>query len=408
MPGRSHPISFEIPQSMPFAGTTLIGRAQELKDISRSVASARLVTLAGPGGVGKSHLALAVAQQLASNFPDGIGWVDLTEARDLSAIRDALCKVLGLDTAQPLASAAAAIRAARRLIVLDGCEHVAETVASMVAPLCDGGLRILATSLLPLKLAGESVERIGPLALPRPGSPWETMRCSPAVKLFLVRMLERATDRTIDEGTALAIGEICRRLDGVPLSIELAAENAALLGPHAVLHRLDGWMLNMATVRRDRRACHRSLRALSERDCQLLEPAERLAFYRLSVYGGGFSFGAAHAVVADLTRGESGTTGLLERLIARSMLLVDWTADGLRYRLSSAQRALALQELDQSGELEEAASRQLGYLCVLARQAQTATGIAGYDATEALAPELTGLLESMMQAYGRTHPAYLM
>jgi predicted ATPase/DNA-binding winged helix-turn-helix (wHTH) protein len=361
---------------LPRAVGALIGREAELAAVSAEVGSALLVTLTGPGGIGKTRLALAVAEHVVAEYPDGAWWVDLTPVHDASLVAGTVARALGLQLgdAPPLPGLAASLKGLRRLLILDNCEHVAAGAAELAVALREvGGIRLLATSLEPLGVAGEQVERLEPLVVPEAAVAQVAAALeAPAVQLFVARAQAAAQDFVLDERNVGMVVRMCRRLEGVPLALELAAVRVALLGAEPVAQRLDERLLELSSGRRDVLPKHQTLRALLAWSYGLLSSPERVVLRRLSVFAGGCTLEAAEAVVADAAMPEWGVAEHVASLIAKSLVIAEHAAQGARYRLLETTRAYARERLVEAGEVSVVMRRHAEYLCRVFEQADLA------------------------------------
>ena len=322
--------------------TSFVGREADLAELDRVLAGARLVTLTGTGGAGKSRLATELADRVAARFPDGVRTVELAPARDGVAVVDAFARELGVrrQGATPLTDTlVAALRPRRVLLVVDNCEHVLDEAAALVGRLVRECPRVsvLATSRQRLAVAGEHLRPVAPLAVPPDGSttPDAVGRVA-SVRLFADRASAADPSFRLDDGTAGPVAHICRRLDGLPLAIELAAARVTALRPADLALRLDARFGLLTGGRRDDTGRHRTLRATIDWSCELLEPAEAALFARLSVFRGGFDLAAAEAVggsVAGSRAGRADTAGLLAALVDQSMVVPDPSGTQSRFRL---------------------------------------------------------------------------
>ncbi|MFI6504087.1 BTAD domain-containing putative transcriptional regulator [Nonomuraea typhae] len=341
----------------------LIGREQAVAEILAHAGRERLVTLTGPGGVGKTRLAVEVAGRLSA--PDGVWLVELAaadragDADAVARLAEAVTAVLGLrGGGDPVEGLAEALRPRRTVIVLDNCEHVIEPVAALagrllaVAP----GLRLLATSQEALGLAGELVWSVPPLELPREGEP---VGQAAAVRLFAERA--RAADRgfRLEEDDAQAVAVLCRRLDGIPLALELAATRVRALGVAGVLERLDDRFRLLAAGLRGAPPRQQTLLAMIDWSWGLLDDDEKTALRRLAVHADGCTPEAAEAV-------GGGGLDVLARLVDRSLVTVH---EG-RYRLLESVAAYCVRRLREAGELEELQERHHRYYAGLAARAR--------------------------------------
>ncbi|TDC62361.1 AfsR/SARP family transcriptional regulator [Actinomadura sp. GC306] len=344
----------------------LVGRESEIGAARALLAAHRLVTFTGTGGVGKTRLALETAARSAADHPGGVWAVELAAVRPATAdeLAGHAARVLGLrdeSAARPVERLGAALRGRRALLVLDNCEHVAEPAAELAERLLGDapGLRILATSREPLGVPAERLLVVPPLDLPgREAAPAE-LRRSGAVRLFAARAAAASPGFALDEDTAPWAAAICRRLDGVPLALELAATRVRALGVRELAARLDDRFRVLAGGRRGGPARQRTLRAVIDWSWELLTGPERTALRRLAVHAGGCTLGAAEEV--------GGTrVDVLASLVDRS--LVVRTGDG-RYRLLESIAAYGLERLREAGEEDEFRRRHARHYTGLAERA---------------------------------------
>src|SRR5882762_8279547 len=297
--------SARIPTNLPEPVSELIGRDVELDEILDLSASHRLVTLTGAGGIGKTRLGFAAAWRLLPRFADGVYAIELAPLADPELVPVVVATALGLElasgTASPL-SVATALRAKQLMLVLDNCEHVVEAAARMVEALlrANPAARVIATSREPLRVEGEWVYPVPPLAVPAEGSPdsEDPLRYG-AVRLFIERARAAAPHFSPDERVAAAVAGICRRLDGIPLAIELAAARAAALGIDGLAAGLDDRFRLLTGGHRTAMPRHQTLRATLDWSYELLTEPERVVLRRLAIFPAGFTLQAASAVAAD-------------------------------------------------------------------------------------------------------------
>jgi predicted ATPase/DNA-binding CsgD family transcriptional regulator len=345
--------------------TSFVGRAEAVRTVAGLLEGYRLVTVTGPGGVGKTRLAGEVARQAAARFADGAWLAELASVRDPARVAAAVAVTLGVRVPPGASAADALIRLlARRqlLLVLDNCEHVIGAAAELCGGLlqaCDD-VRILATSREPLRIAGESAYRLAPLAVPGPEGAWEDSEAA-AVVLFADRA------RAADAGFTLA-GGTCRdvaRLDGMPLAIELAAARIEALGVSPLLESLDGRLALLAGGDRLAAGRHRSLAAAAEWSYQLLEEDERRVFRRLSAFPAPFTLEAAETVAGQ------GTAPAVLRLVDCSLLVPPRAGpDGRsRYAMLETLRSYGTGLLAQDREQDDAEAALARYAVPVAERA---------------------------------------
>jgi len=340
--------------NVPAPLTALVGRARELDAIGETLRRTRLVTLTGPGGVGKTRLALALAQRQIARRPDGVWLVDLASGPETPDVAAETARVL--DVRSP--GGATPTDALRRylvnrdvLLVLDNCEHVVSACAELAVALLTScaNVRIMATSRESLGVSGETVWRLEPLGPEH------------AYRLFVERARQRQPGFVPGEGTDATIAELCARLDHLPLAIELAAARVSVMSPAEVLCSLESRLGTLGGGGRLAPPHHRTVRAAVEWSHQLLDSTEQEAFRSLAVFVGGFDGDAAAAVAPGLS------LAVLARLVDKSLVAVMQSPRGrTRYRLLETVREYARELLVESGELDVARARHLRHFAALA------------------------------------------
>jgi predicted ATPase/DNA-binding winged helix-turn-helix (wHTH) protein len=382
VPGRGYnfvaPVSPEEPpptiaaptqrlHNLPAAVTRMIGREEAVAAIVSRLSRQRLVTIVGPGGIGKTTLALAVAEQMTADYQHGVWLIDLSPLGDPRLVPSAVATVLGLEvrTENPLPGLIAALRDRRMLLLLDNCEHVIDAAASLAAAVLSGVPRvnILATSREPLGVAGEREHRLGPLGSPPISSGLTAAEAAafPAVQLFVERAAAIVEDFALTDANAPLVVEICRRLDGLPLAIEFAAPRLEVLGLEGLAARLDGSLSLLGARRRSAMPRHRTMRAVVDWSCSLLSEDEQLFFRALGIFTGGFRVEAAAAVAMDAARTDMEIIDRLADLVAKSLVVADVSGVEPRFRLLDTTRAYAIEMLDESGERQRIARRHAEY-----------------------------------------------
>ncbi len=352
------------PTNLPEPVSELIGRDQELHEIVALVATRRLVTLTGAGGIGKTRLALAVAHQLLPQFADGVWLVELSPLADHGLVPTAVATAVGLEVTTGEVSAqrvAYALANRRMLLVLDTCEHMIAAATAIVEATLRGTsfVRIIATSREPLRAEGERIYPLSPLAVPTPEDedPWRHS----AVQLFMARSCESGARVPNDRHTAAVVAGICRRLDGLPLAIELAATRVPTLDIGELAARLDDRFQLLTGGRRTALPRHQTLRATLDWSYELLGEPERVVLRRLAVFAGHFSLNAACAVVASPDISSALAVEVLLGLAAKSLVSVDTGRTTARYRLLDTTRGYALMKLVESSERQAVERRHAEY-----------------------------------------------
>jgi predicted ATPase/DNA-binding XRE family transcriptional regulator len=341
--------------------TPLLGRQQDIAAVSQLISpsggAARLVTLIGPGGVGKTRVALAVALQLVDAFADNVWFVDLSPLRDYRLVAASVARALDVRESGGRSAHELLIDALRErvvLLVLDNFEHVLDA-APLVADLLSKcpRLSVLVTSRTPLRLRAERRFIVEPLSVPRANGPHtlETITTSPAVQLFVDRAQAIVPDFALTPSNANALGAICSRLDGLPLAIELAAARVPLLSPNALLRRLERPFPELSAGTRDLPSRHQTLYNTLAWSYELLGPAEQALFRRLAVFAGGWTLEAAEAVCGGTDLPSEAVLEHLDQLVESSLVLVlDAGRDERRFGLLEIVREYAEGQLINSGE----------------------------------------------------------
>jgi predicted ATPase/DNA-binding SARP family transcriptional activator len=380
---------------LPVAVDALVGRTRELAELARLVGTARLVTLTGPAGIGKTRLALELARAVAERFPDGASFVDLAAVRDPALVLPTVARALGVEETgeQPVARLlAAAIRSRRILLVLDNLEQVAAAAPDIAEVLtaCPR-LVVLGTSRVRLRLRGEQEYPVAPLPLPPQVQDGRAPRLDelegiPAIVLFTRRARAARPSFTLTAENVGAVAAICRRLDGVPLAIELAAARVRVLAPDQLLRRLERPLEVLGTAAQDVPARQRTLRQTIAWSHDLLAPAERLLFRRLGIFAGGWTLPGAEAVTSldgdprHETLGADGTLEALAGLIDHS-LVQSRTAEPLanpspaserepRYTMLETIREFAAELLSASGDADAVRRARDEHLMRLVEEAE--------------------------------------
>ena len=362
--------------NLPAPTSDLIGRDAEVGEVIRLVADHRFVTLTGTGGIGKTRLALEVARHLLPQFADGLWVAELAPLSDPQLVPVTVATALGLELAAGVVSPeriAAALGSKHIMLVLDNCEHVIDAAAGMVEALlhADPAARVIATSREPLRAESERLYRVPPLAVPAEDTQAsEDVMRHGGVALFVARAQAADPHFSPDRQTAAAIAAICRRLDGIPLAIELAAARASTLGVQELASRLDDRFSLLTEGRRTASPRHQTLRATFDWSYELLPESERVLLGRLSIFAGGFTLEAALAVTANADILEANVVVGVAHLVAKSLVAADVGGAVVRYWLLETTRAYAREKLTEHGELEQTARRHAKYYLDLCGQAE--------------------------------------
>ncbi len=355
--------------------TRLIGRHVEISEIIEILSRRRLLTIVGPGGIGKTSLATAIARQLADSFPDGAHFVDLTAAADPHHAISALASTLRLAVPKEagIEDLVGQIRHKQMLIVLDNCERVIGATARLSEILRSGApdIRILATSREPLRARDEVLYHVAPLRAPRAGLELTSSDAMtfPAVQLFVERIGAEVSSFTLTDENASIVAEICRKLDGLPLALELASAGVAAYGLSGLLFLPEDRLAMLSQGHRttDR---HRTLRAVLDWSYETLELRDRVVLERLSIFRRRFTLEEAIAVGLSEGIGRSDVVEAVGSLAAKSLLCVDVSGPMASYGLLETTRAYALEKLHAAGEADATAIRLAGHVLDLLRTAE--------------------------------------
>jgi non-specific serine/threonine protein kinase len=363
-----------VRHNLPATLTSFIGRQRELADLQARMADARLLTLTGVGGCGKTRLALEFARLVLDRYPDGVWLVELAPLVNAALVPHAVAAVFGVraTAGQSTLSALIARLCQRRLLlVLDNCEHLLDACARLADAILRAcpDARVLTTSRQPLGITGEVAWRVPSLPVPDPQRrlSLSELQCNPAVRLFTERALAVEPHFSLTEQNAAAVVQVCARLDGIPLALELAAARMASLSVDQLVGRLDQ-RFHLLTGG-SRAALHRqqTLRATLDWSYDLLAESERRLLNRLAVFAGGWSLEAAEAVCGTDDIGQADVLELLGQLVSKSLVIAEQGAGGgERYRLLETVRQYAHERLVAAGEAEMMHRRHADYFLVFA------------------------------------------
>jgi predicted ATPase len=374
--GPTIPTGVEVEHNLPASLTPTVGRAETIELLSDSLASHRLITIIGPGGIGKTTVALAVARRSLTLFEDGARFVDFSSLSDPGLVASMLASAFGICvlSKEPRAGLVAHLRGKRMLLSLDTCEHVVDAAAALVETLLTElpDIRILATSREALRAKGEWVHRLPSLPLPPvvEGLTAAEALAFPSVELFVQQATATLHQFELNDADAPIVAGICRRLDGIPLAIELAAARIDELSLREMAARLHDCFAVLTRGRRTALPRHQTLRATLSWSHDLLRPDEQAMLRRLAVFRGPFTADAVVAVAASETSGHRQGLESLSNLFGKSLLTADIDREFALYRALDTTRAYAAEKLEESGELAMISHRHATYVCAALREAE--------------------------------------
>jgi predicted ATPase/DNA-binding CsgD family transcriptional regulator len=372
--------------NLPVQASSFVGRERELDELEGMLASSRLLTLTGPGGSGKTRLALQTAAHLAEDFEDGVGFVELASLAAPELVAEGAARALGVRPAgrTPAEALLDYLEPRETLLLLDNCEHVIEGCAGLADALLKAcpGLKILATSREALRVPGEKTWLVPSLSLPQVRDEVDLGQLvrHESVRLFVERAEAAAPDFGLDERNAPAVARICQRLDGIPLAIELAAVRIRVLSASQIAARLDDRFLLLTGGSRVALPRQRTLLATMDWGHELLSEEERALFRRISVFAGGFTLEAAEEVCSGDGIEIEEVLDLLVRLVDKSLVLVGRRGDDASYRMLETVNEYASGKLGESGEEEAVGNRHADFFLRLAERAEPA--LSGPDQRE--------------------------
>lgn len=379
--------------SLPRRLEPLIGRVEELAQLASALSDSALVTLTGPGGIGKTRLAIEAARAAAAHHADGAWFVELASLSDPMAIPGAIAQAMGIEIRiDPHTEILERLRSWRALIVLDNCEHLIEAAAALIEQVLQSapGICFLATSQEVLGVEGERVLRL------------RSLQETQAEELFLRRAAAADASFIPEETDHVTIRQICQRLDGVPLAIEMAAARAPALGCMTLLKRLDDRFRHLSGGRRTALPRQRTLQATLDWSHSLLTPDEATVFCRLSIFSGGWTLDAACRVLAHDSIDEAAVEEALTSLVAKSLVVIGRDRGMTRYRMLETMRAYALHKLAETGETQVLRRRHALYLTEVFEPAlEDFWGGMGYEEFSRLyAGETENFLAGLEWAFG--------
>jgi predicted ATPase/transcriptional regulator with XRE-family HTH domain len=351
--------SSNLPRSL----ASFVGREAVIAEIGALLHDWPLVTVVGTGGVGKTSVAVHTSARVLERWPDGVWFVELAAVREPSLVPSAIAGALHVcesPTRPALASIVAHLQDKQTLLVLDNCEHVIDEVSRAVSAILQRCplVAVLTTSREALRLRGERVYRVPSLSVPVSLNPSaKEARTHAAVALFTDRARAVDGDFALTDDNAAAVADICRRLDGIPLAIELAAARIRVLSPSQLVSRLDERLSLLTTGDRTALPRQRTMRALIDWSYELLSPCERILFAHLAIFVGGFTLEAASAVCSDQGTRQAQILEPLSSLVDKSLLVAKTVGNDVRYRLLESTREYALEKLRERGEVESLSYR---------------------------------------------------
>ena len=378
IPGREKPKE-SVKTNLPVPITSFIGREKEIEEVVRMLGRNRLVTLAGSGGVGKTRLAIQASQKLLDKFKDGVWWVELVGLGDPALVPQTVAKTLDVHEVpnQPLIETLVwELQTKQVLFVLDNCEHLIVACAQLAARLLSGtkNLRILATSREALDILGETVWPVPSLSLPdtQDSASIKALSKSESVRLFIERATLIQPQFSLTDQNANSVAQICHRLSGMPLAIELAAARIRMMTIDEIASRLNDRFSLLTSGNRSALPRQQTLRATIDWSHDLLTEPERILFRRLAVFAGGFTLDAAESICSHHDVQQSEVLDLLGRLVDKSLVVVEAAAeDGqTRYRFLETIREYALQKLKNADEESSIRDQHLEYFRKLAEETE--------------------------------------
>ncbi len=359
--------------NLPTQPTAFVGRETQVSEVAKVLDEARMVTLYGVGGVGKTRLALQVGAHVLPQFPDGVWLVELAGIGTSDAVDETVASALAIQPAPGRTLAQSLhdhLGTKTILLILDNCEHLLSPVAAFV----DGALRgasrlsVLATSREGLGVAGERLMTVPSLQLPEADMAVEDLVVTEAVRLFVGRAEDAQATFTLSEIHAPAVGELCRRLDGIPLAIELAAARVRVMTPNEIVDHLDRRFKLLTAGRRTAVTRHQTLQSTLDWSHDLLEEPENIVFRRLSVFAGDFDRSMVEEVVADDELDSFVVADGLYKLVEKSLVVAQPGPELTRYRMLESIRDYAWERLSDAGETEELSRRHARHVLALAEE----------------------------------------
>jgi predicted ATPase/class 3 adenylate cyclase len=368
--------------NLPLQVTTFVGRDRDIAEVIDALAQSRVVTLIGVGGVGKTRLAVQTAAELLPRYRDGVWLCELGPLSDSDQVPDVVAAALGVQQRpeQSIAeSLVTALRAKEMLVVLDNCEHLLDAAAQLVAAIIEScpGVRVLATGREGLGVPGERMMMVRSLPVPGTRARTEEILAADAVRLFTGRAEQAGGGIDLDDETAATVAHLCRRLDGIPLAIELAAARTRMMSPKEIAARLDERFRLLTGGSRTAVERHQTLRRAVEWSYDLLEQRERSVLDRLGVFAGGFTLDAAEAVVSGDDIDSLEVFDCIAHLVDKSLVVAEREHLDTRYRLLETIRSYALERLDDNDATDLMRRRHATWCAAF--MAEVSAGVRGRD-----------------------------
>jgi predicted ATPase/class 3 adenylate cyclase len=362
--------------------STFVGRDDDVAEVMEALGQHRVVTLIGVGGVGKTRLAIQTGAELLPRYGDGVWLCELGPLSDPGQVPDVVATALGVQQrpGQSIAeSLVTTLRAKDMLIVLDNCEHLLDMAAQLVAAIVGScpGVRVLATGREGLGVRGERMMMVRSLPLPGAGASTEEILAADSVQLFTERAEQAGCAVDLDDETVTTVGQLCRRLDGIPLAIELAAARTRMMSPQEIAARIDERFRLLTGGSRTAVERHQTLRRAVEWSYDLLAERERTVLDRLGVFAGGFTLEAAEALVAGDDIEPDEVLDSVAQLVDKSLVVAEREHHDTRYRLLETIRTYALERLDDAGDTETMRRRHATWCAEF--MAQVSVGVRGPD-----------------------------
>jgi predicted ATPase/class 3 adenylate cyclase len=363
----------EIPNNLPQQINSFIGRERERREVRAALEAARLVTLLGMGGLGKTRLSLQVAAELMVRFPDGVWFLDLAPIRDPALVVGEAAQLLGVreDPDRPLLQTlCAALKPKRTLLIFDNCEHLVKASADLANAILRAApqVRILASSREALRVPGEQAYPVLPLPVPGRGDSLEALSRSTAVRLFVERAQAHKPAFALTEREAPAVAELVARLEGIPLALELAAARVRAMSVADINARLKDRYKILTGGGRVLLERQQTLRALVDWSYDMLADGERTVLNRLAVFAGGFDLNAAEAICGAEPLEPFDVLDLLTSLVEKSLVMTEEREQGTRYRTLETIRDYAREKLEQAGDMAETAARHCQHYFAFAKE----------------------------------------